>query len=85
MAVGAAQHFKHVARDGQVAEHFESIVGSTTRTVVWTSTTQGAGYLSHTVASPVQSLVVSGVQMPVSDTPSGAWSRLPNLPERRQV
>jgi len=49
--------------------------------VVEASTTQGVGNPTHTLASPMPSLHVSGVQVPVSETPSGARSRLPNLSE----
>jgi len=62
------------------AEHFEPQVGSTPGSVVGVST-WGAGYPSHTVASSVQSLLVSGVQIPVFDTLSGARSRLLDPPE----
>jgi len=76
----ADEHSKQVTGN---AKHFEpDPLESTPGSSVEASTTQGAGYPSHYVASPVQSLLVSCVQVPLSDTPSRAQSRFQDPSER---
>jgi len=63
--------------DGQVAELFEPLVGSTPGSIVEASTTSRMGNPVH-IASPVQLPQVSGVWMPVPGMPCGVRSRLPD-------
>ena len=64
-----------------VAGYVEPPVRSTPGSVVKASTTWGSRNPTHAVASPMQPSLVSGLQAPVSDMPSGARSCLPDLSE----
>jgi len=70
----ADEHSEQVVGNSHVARHFEPPVGSTPGSVVVASPSRSAGHPSHIVVSPTQSLLLSGVQVPMSDTPSGAQS-----------